>query len=271
MYHETHQAQKILTFQAYFQQLMPEWKIQRGRRYFVQYQSCLQQIEQQYGVPGQYLIALWGIESHFGHYTGHFPLINSLAVLGFQQHRSSYYRRQLIDALVMLDQSHTIPEQQWSSFDGGMGQAQFEPQTYLTFGVDFDHDGFKNIWTSVPDTLASMAFFLKENGWKRGQPWGIPVQLPPHFSVPAAGDIRHHFEPLEYWRVLGVKTLAGQRLPVVPGQAALLIPDPMSKEAYLVFENFKAFLRWNNTTFEGLVISLSGDKIAQHIPKAFGC
>ncbi|GAG99485.1 unnamed protein product, partial [marine sediment metagenome] len=209
----------------------------------------------------RFIIALWGIESNYGRYTGSFPLIRSLAILGYHHHRAKFYQRQLLDALVMLDRPKVIPEQLKSAWDGGMGQTQFEPAAYLTYGVDFDNDGLANIWTSLPDVFASIANFLHKNGWNGKENWGIPVKLPKNFPADKAGLPGKN--SISYWRHLGVTQNNGQPLQEVSGNTVILLPSGIKGQGYLIYPNFRKLMRWNNIIFEGLCVGILADSIVK--------
>lgn len=256
---ETHQAQAILNFQQYIKRLIPKNKIKKAREEYQRHRILLLEIYRQYNVQPRFIIALWGLESNFGEDTGHFPLIESLAMLSYRHHRSRFYRRQLIDALKILDHPAVIPPMLLSSFDGGMGQPQFEPAAYLRYAVDFDHDGFANIWTNLPDVFASIANFLHLNGWDGSQSWGIEVKIPKNFPTKLANE---HIEySIQKWNSLEVRNLDGSKLKNIKGNAAILLPSGITGPAFLVYPNFKVLLRWNDTTFESLTAGVFSDKL----------
>ena len=257
---QKHQAQAVLSFDAYLNRLAPKGKIKRAQKEYQRHKTLLLQIYRRYQVQPGVIVALWGLESDFGDYTGDFPLIRSLALLAFHHHRSKFYRRQLIDALMILDKNHVIPQMLKSSWDGGMGQTQFEPSAYIHYAVDYDHDGFKNIWTSFPDVFASIANFLHLNGWEGTQNWGIEVKVPKNFPTKLAN--KHIKYTINKWRQLGVRQLNGEKLTMIKGKAALLLPNGIKGRAFLVYSNFDVLLRWNNTTFEALVTGILSDKTA---------
>ncbi len=256
---QQHQAQAVLTLDEYYRRLVPGYKKKIARHKLKEHRALFKKINQKFQVQPQYIIALWGLESNFGRDTGNFPLVRSLAILAYHHHRSSFYRRQLIDALFILDGKHVIPPMKKSAFDGGMGQPQFEPSAYLHYAVDFNGDGFKNIWTNTPDALASIANFLHRNGWNGQQSWGIRVTIPHGFNPKKAG--RKIWKPVSHWQALGVRQHNGKALPNVKGDTALLLPNGKKGPYYLVYPNFKVLLRWNNTTFESLATGRLADEI----------
>src|SRR5581483_5955999 len=147
-----------------------------------QWKHTLSAIEQQYGVDRWIILAIWGIETSFGGNTGGFDVIRSLATLSVGNYRPDYFRDELIAALKILQDGHIARREMTGSWAGAMGQSQFMPTNFLALAVDFDGDGKKNIWSSVPDVLASIANFLNHAGWKRGAPWGFEVAVPQGFD-----------------------------------------------------------------------------------------
>lgn len=261
---QTHEAAAVDPFKVYKEQFIPKRILPYAKKQYRRHLALLKRIEKKFHVQPRFLVALWGIESDYGRDTGDFPLIRSLAVLGYHHHRSAFYKRNLVDALIMLNRPTVIPEQLKSSWDGGMGQCQFEPGSYLTYAVDFDKDGFPNIWTKLPDVFASIANFLHKNGWNGKQTWGTQVKIPANFPVKKSGYSNKH--SIEYWKKLGVTQLDGKPLKDVSGKIALLLPDGAKGEAFLVYPNFRVLLRWNNINFEGLCVGLLSNSMIGKYP-----
>ncbi|MFY9837488.1 MAG: lytic murein transglycosylase [Xanthobacteraceae bacterium] len=147
-------------------------RLVRGRRLLQQYGAVLSRIEQQYGVPGAVIVAIWGLETDFGADNGHFPTIRSLATLAYDCRRPDKFRGELIAALQIVDRGDMSPAEMRGAWAGEIGQTQFLPSSYLKFAVDYNGDGRRDLIHEVPDVLASTANYLKGYGWQRGQPWG---------------------------------------------------------------------------------------------------
>jgi lytic murein transglycosylase len=147
-------------------------RLARGRRLLQQYGPVLSRIEQQYGVPGAVIVAIWGLETDFGADNGHFPTIRSLATLAYDCRRPDKFRGELIAALQIVDRGDMAPSEMRGAWAGEIGQTQFLPSSYLKFAVDYNGDGRRDLIHDVPDVLASTANYLKGYGWQRGQPWG---------------------------------------------------------------------------------------------------
>lgn len=231
-------------------------RVRKGQSLLSQYDGILQSIEQRYGVDREALVAVWGMESNFGQFQGSKSVINSLATLAYEGRRPAFAHAQLIAALQILQQGDIEPEKMLGSWAGAMGQTQFIPTTYNTHAVDFDGDGRRDIWGSSTDALASTAHYLQSSGWQKGQPWGFEVQLPGGFNyMQADGTIR---KSVAEWRQLGITLPNGGQVP--PGSeqlsAALLLPAGYRGPAFLVLDNFRAILKYNNSSSYALAVSL---------------
>jgi membrane-bound lytic murein transglycosylase B len=144
------------------------------------------------------------------------------------------------------------------SYAGAMGQPQFMPSSYLRYAVDFEGHGRRDIWTSKPDVLASIANYLTQSGWRGGEPWGQQVTLPSTFDRVATG--REERRPISEWARLGVRPANSKPLPR-DGQAAVLLPDGPEGDAFLVYANFAAIRRYNPSDYYALVVGLLGDSL----------
>ncbi|KKA04571.1 murein transglycosylase [Pseudomonas ogarae] len=231
-------------------------RVNKGKSLIQQNAQVLQSIEQRYGVDREALVAVWGMESNFGQFQGSKSVINSLATLAYEGRRPGFAHAQLIAALQILQQGDITPEKMLGSWAGAMGQTQFIPTTYNTHAVDFDGDGRRDIWGSSTDALASTAHYLQSSGWQRGQPWGVEVSLNQGFDYTLAdGTIR---KPVSEWMRLGVSEYGG--LPIAADDrqlsASLLLPAGHRGPAFLIFDNFRAILKYNNSSSYALAVGL---------------
>ena len=212
-----------------------------------------------YGVPPSIVVAIWGMESNYGSNYGNIPTIDALATLGFEGRREDWARGQLLAALKILqsgdiDRAHMI-----GSWAGAMGQTQFLPSNFLAYAVDADGDGRRDIWSSMADVIASTANFLARSGWRAGQPWGAEVQLPPGFD-PARADAEVR-QSTAQWAAEGVRTMEDAPLPEF-AEGAILLPAGARGPAFLVGPNFRAILRYNNSTSYALAVSLLAQRLS---------
>lgn len=159
------------SFEEFSGRMVPP-RLARGARLLKQYGAVFNRIEQQFGVPGPVLVAIWGLETDFGANTGKFPTIRSLATLAYDCRRPDKFRGELLAALQIVNRGDMTAAQMRGAWAGEIGQTQFLPSSYLKYAVDFDDTGRRDLIHSVPDVLASTANYLKSYGWQRGQPWG---------------------------------------------------------------------------------------------------
>lgn len=226
-------------------------RVRSGRRLLSEHATTLDQIEARYGVDRETLVAVWGLESSFGQIMGDKSVIRSLATLAHENRRPAFAKSQLIAALEILQHGDVAPQRMRGSWAGAMGQTQFIPTTYNTHAVDFDGDGKRDIWNSSADALASAAHYLQASGWKQGKAWGFEVELPEGFDYALADtEIR---KPLAEWRSLGLRNLPGDQ---EEASASLLLPAGHRGPAFLIMDNFRAILRYNNSSAYALAIGL---------------
>jgi len=254
------QPEFTLTFKEYLTRVAPDHRIATARKKLAQHRALLNAISREYGVPPQVIVALWGIETDFGRLKGGFEVIPALATLAHDGRRSAFFREQLFNALAILDQGHIKPSDMLGSWAGAMGQCQFMPSSFLNFAVDHDGDGRKDIWNTPADVFASAANLLAGNGWQRGWTWGRPVRLPDVFDLGMDGlDTQ---KPLSEWQKLGVRRSDGRDLPRADIDASLIMPDGPDGPVFLVYNNFRAILRWNRSDYFALTAGYLADRIA---------
>ncbi len=238
-------------------------RVRNGQALLIKYADILQRIEERYGVDRQALVSVWGMESNFGQFQGNNSVIRSLATLAYEGRRPAFAQAQLLAALQIIQHGDISADQMKGSWAGAMGQTQFIPTTYNTHAVDFDGDGRRDIWNSPGDALASTAHYLQSSGWQRGQPWGFEVkQLPANFDYALAdGGIR---KTVGEWMSLGIQLPPGASMPpnVEHLSAALLLPAGYRGPAFLALDNFRAILKYNNSSSYALAVGLLSERFA---------
>lgn len=160
------------TFEQFSGRMINKFRLMKGAALMKRYAATLASIQKQYGVPGGVIVAIWGLETDFGGYTGNFPTIRALASLAYDCRRSDYFKAELFAALKLVARGDLSPSQMHGAWAGELGQTQFMPSAYLKYAVDFDSDGSADLIHDVPDVLASTANFLKNYGWQAGAGWG---------------------------------------------------------------------------------------------------
>jgi membrane-bound lytic murein transglycosylase B len=249
-------------------------RIALGRERYTQYKELLVNVSKAYGVPAPMIAAVWGMESRYGSQPGTKLIVPALLTLAYDPRRSGYFRKELINALKILNDNDMPPGLMTGSWAGAMGQAQFMPSSYLAYAQDFTGDGGRDIWMSEADVFASIANYLKVSGWAGPISWGRAVKLPENFDDilvqkmigPPADScaLRNHagFLSLNEWRALGVRRENGKRLPWSAAKASLVRPDGPGGPAFLVYENYRAILKYNCSDYYALSVGLLADEIS---------
>ena len=228
--------------------------------------SILEPIARASGVPAEILLAVWGVESAFGRVTGDQDVIRSVATIGVIGRRPKLAEQEMIAALRILDQGLATRSQLKGSWAGAMGQTQFLPSDYLTYGADGDGDGRVDIWGSSADALASTARFLQVKAhWHADQSWALEAVLPSGFDYRLCDNEAH--TPLE-WAEMGVGLMegVGTREADSDAPAVLMLPAGWRGPAFLGFPNHMAIRAYNNSTAYALSVGLLADQIAGRPP-----
>jgi len=229
-------------------------RIEAGIRKGAEHAATLEAIEREYGVDRWLVLAIWGVETNYGNMRDRWDVIRSLATLAQARWRHPYFRDELITALLVLQEKHIAREAMLGSWAGAMGQPQFMPSSFREYAVDFTGDGKRDIWTSVPDVLASIANYFRKKGWIPG--------LPPAFevTVPAGFDYRQSRGTYDDWRLLGVQRVDGEKLPAT-GEAIMFFPSGARGPAFLVTDNFVVIKRYNNSDVYALAATHLADRM----------
>jgi lytic murein transglycosylase len=246
-------------------------RINRGRAVYSQAGGMLPAIERRYGVPGKMMIAIWGHETNYGSYTGDFDLARSLATLAYEGRRRKLFEGEFIALLKMIDRG--VPRYRLKgSWAGAFGNPQFLPSVYLRTAADGDGDGDRDIWSSQADTVASIANYFRDAGWRPGEPWGVRASVPAGFSWPAVATRlaapscdrvheRHSaWKTVSEWRRLGVNPLAPIRDETM---ATLFQPDGPGTAAFLLTGNYRVILQYNCSNYYALSVGLLADEIVR--------
>ncbi|EMD84550.1 lytic murein transglycosylase [Pacificimonas flava] len=261
-------------YSDYIARRLTQPRIDGGVRLYPQVAPTLEKAEAEYGVPGEIVLAIWGMETSYGAVTGNFDVVRSLASLAFDGRREALFTKELVAALKIIDANDASRSRMTGSWAGAMGNSQFLPTSYLTYAVDFDGDGHPNIWGSESDTIASIANYLKQNGWQRGGEWAIPVNVPqslnreavrnptPPTKCVAVMEKHSRWMPISEWKKLGVAAEEGRTLPSDDTLATLLEVDGEGTGAHLTFQNYRALLDYNCSNFYALSVGQLADEIA---------
>jgi lytic murein transglycosylase len=239
------------------------YRMQQGQQRIKTYAAAFARAEQEYGVPPAVIAAFWGLESDFGANMGSLPVLPSLVSLAYDCRRSERFQNETIAALKVIDRGDLSPDEMIGSWAGELGQTQFLPTHYVTYAVDYDGDGRRNLLSSAPDVIGSTANYIA-NGlkWRRGEPWLEEIRLPPNFPYDQA-DLTIQ-EPRSKWLTLGVTYPDGRPLPNDNLPASVLLPMGRMGPAFLAYANFAAYTEWNNS----LIYSTTAGYLASRIAGA---
>lgn len=243
-------------------------RIQNGRAALTKHSAVFDRIAQAYAIEPEVVAAIWGLETAYGTFRGSLPVLSSLATLAFDARRSSYFEKELIEALKIVQAGHVDLAEFNGSWAGASGHTQFMPSSFWRSAVDFTGDGRRNLWGEDPsDALASAAAYLVKSGWQKGLPWGVEVTLPKTFPWEQSGErIR---KPLSEWRALGVTSMdGGVAAAQVPEDtpASVLLPAGHEGAAFLIFKNFQVIETYNTADAYVIAIGTLSDQLAGRAP-----
>ncbi|MGI4777569.1 MAG: lytic murein transglycosylase [Janthinobacterium lividum] len=243
----------------YLDRTVTPQRVTKGREMLQRLRTGAPDVFKPYGVPPETVVAIWGMESNYGTNTGDTPTLDALTTLGFEGRRSGWAQEQLIAALRIVERGDIAPQQMIGSWAGAMGQTQFLPTSFLAYAVDADGDGRRDIWGSLADVAASTANFLAKSGWRAQEPWGFEVRLPAGFDFGRADTSVS--QSSAQWSAQGLTSPDGAPLPPV-ADAYLLLPAGARGPAFMVGANFRAILRYNNSTSYALAVGMLSQRIA---------
>ncbi|MBL28939.1 MAG: lytic transglycosylase [Rhodospirillaceae bacterium] len=253
------QPESTMTAAQYLDRVVSDARISAGRKQLAQHRRQLEEVGAKFGVQPRYIVALWGIETNYGGYTGNFSVVASLETLAYDGRRSSFFRGELLKALQILDQGHITPAAMIGSWAGAMGQSQFMPSSFMNYAVDYDGDGRRDIWGTTGDVFASIANYLAREGWQDDQTWGREVRLPANFDQGLIGY--DTTKRLSEWQALGVRRADGGDLPTRDLPGSIVQPDGAGTRAWVVYDNFRTILKWNRSTYFGLAVGRLSDAL----------
>jgi len=251
------QPENVETLDTYLPKRVPKWKVDKARALYKEHKELLTQIGDKYQVQPRFIVALWGLETNFGKFTGGYNVVSALSTLAYEGRREVFFKKQLMAALTILEQGHISSDNMKGSWAGAMGQNQFMPTSFLSYAVDGDGDGKKDIWQNKTDVFSSMANYLQKEGWNDELTWGRQVKLPKDFdytlAIPKNTGSRKNWlkawaeteRTLSQWQALGVRRADGTNLPTVDIKAALVFPDDKNGRVYLAYDNYKSLMHWN--------------------------
>jgi membrane-bound lytic murein transglycosylase B len=264
------QAEIVLTIDQYVARRLTRAFVRSGAQMTTRHRALLKDIAGKYGVPSRVIVAVWGLESNYGRFSGVRPTIQALATLAWEGRRGAFFRGELMSALEIVDKGYIGLDSLRGSWAGAMGQPQFMPSSYLKWAVDHDEDGDRDIWRSPQDVFASIANYLREHGWTANRTWGREVQLPAGGIEAIRKQVALRAEgcraeremtvalPLAKWQELGVRTIKKTALPRAEIDASLI---DTGKRAFLVYGNYEALLEYNCAHSYALAVALLSERL----------
>ena len=254
---------------TYIARHVDQARISGGQREYRNARSILNGIEREYGVPGEILVAIWGHETAYGRVKGGFDLAQALGTLAWEGRRRNLFETEFVALMKVADKGYSRSQLQ-GSWAGAFGNPQFLPSVYLRLAADGDGDGRADIMNNRADTLASIANYFRDAGWRTGQPWGVPAYVPSGFAParyatkldsPVCERVhgRHsQFKRVEEWQSLGVRA---QR-PLPAGTlVSLFQPDGPGSPAWLLTSNYRVILEYNCSNYYAMSVGLLADEI----------
>lgn len=257
---DSRQPEFSLTYAKYVGGTVSADRIVKGQQRMAQHRTLLDALQAEYGVPPQYIMAFWGIETNYGGYMGDFRVVRSVSTLACMTKRKDFFKNEAVQALRILHMNHMTSEQMRGSWAGAMGNMQFMPSTFTKWAVDRDGNGRIDIWNSLPDAFASASNFLRGIGFKPGLPSSEEVMLPQGFALDQADSTIE--KPVRAWAALGVKKAGGGALPTSDEPSSIILPAGFRGPAFILYPNFKAVMNWNRSTLYALSVGILARQIA---------
>ena len=254
------QPEFTLTLNSYLDKVISNTRVRRARQKLAEHKDILNKVSETYGVQPRFIVALWGIETNFGQNTGGFGVIPALTTLAYDGRRASFFRKELLNALKIIEQGHISADKMKGSWAGAMGQCQFMPSSFLSYAEDFNNAGKQDIWNTKEDVFASIATYLRSTGWRDDITWGREVLLPEGFdgqSLSADKTVKS----MDEWRRMGLRRRDGSELPARNLKSRLVLPRHNEGRAFLAYQNYDTILRWNRSNYFAVAVGTLADKI----------
>lgn len=262
---DRNQPEFKMTFDEYLGKVVSKARQRIAAKKMIEHDDILTKVSKKYGVQKRFIITFWGVETSFGRYLGSFNVPHSLATLAYDGRRSAYFRKELLNALQILEEGHITAANMKGSWAGAMGQSQFMPSSFLSYAVDWHGDGQRDIWATTEDVFASTAYYLSQAGWRDDRTWGRKVSIPSNFTMNGKtakqlADAKTNVK-LAKWSSAGVLAADESALPTADFKARLIMPSGSDGSAFLVYSNFDSILAWNRSNYYALAIGHLSDTL----------
>ncbi|GAB1255964.1 lytic murein transglycosylase B [Aurantivibrio plasticivorans] len=260
-------AEKTLTWGEYRDIFIEERRINNGVKFWQKHAGTLARAEQELGVAPQVVVAILGVETRYGTYTGNYRVIDALSTLGFDYPpRSKFFRKELVNFMLLSREQQQSPLELTGSYAGAMGYGQFMPSSYRAYAVDFDADGFTDIWNNPVDAIGSVANYFKRHGWRAGQPVASRVKVSAAFDQSALTkklSLTHSVTELESLGYTAVNQVDGELDALVmkhQGEAGT--------EFWMGFKNFEVITRYNRSQLYALAVYQLSEELRKRYDSA---
>lgn len=257
---DSNPAEATQSWERYRTSRVSDQRVTAGRQAMQANAAVLQEVGRRYGVDPGVIVAIWGLETNYGGFTGGFSVIEALATLAADGRRNGFFRRELVSALRILDHGDVTLPRMTGSYAGAMGQPQFMPSSYLNYAVSFDGGDRRDIWDNRADVFASIANYLRRFGWQPDEPWGQRIRVPAGFS--AGRDSREDRRPLAAWMGLGITRADGTAFSRPDAPGAVVMPDGAVGEAYMVYANWDVIRLYNRSDLYALSVGVLADRVS---------
>ena len=247
------------TFEQYIKARVTSYHVRVGREKLKKHRPLFDKLEKTYGIPRQYLVSFWGLETVFGKHKGKMSVLNALTTLACDQRRSEFFTLELLNLFTLIETKQVSVEQLQGSWAGAMGHMQFMPTAYLKYAVDGDNDGKVDVWESEVDALTTAANYLQKIGWQPKERWGRQVKLPENFAFEKVAFDQYY--SLNDFQQLGVLKLNNKALPAYDIQAELYLPSGYQGPAFLLYPNFNVIMTWNLSKSYALSVGILANKL----------
>lgn len=252
------QPEFVLTTTDYLNRVVNKKRVETAKLKYKELYPLFKDMEKKYNVPFNYIIAFWGAETNFGANFGNFEIIDALTTLSYDNRRTEFFKKELYEALKIIDEYDIKVEDMQGSWAGAMGHFQFMPSTFNNYAVDYDGDGMIDIWHTFEDAVASAANYLNKLGWKKDETWGMEVTFTYKFDYANTGI--NNTKTVKEWKKLGVLDKDGNPLKLNDKiNASIIIPEGRKGKAYIVLNNFKKIMIWNRSENYALAICKLAD------------
>ena len=255
---DTQKPEFVSNFYDYTNRRLSRDRLINGKQMLHKYKTWLSRVEEKYGVPKAYLVALWGMETNYGTFMGSVDMLDSLASLAYHPRRRKFFTGELIAYLKILENEPSVAPK-LGSWDGGFGNFQFMPTTFLAYAVDGDENGRRDIVNNMPDAFASAANYLHQMGWRKEEPWGREIIVPQNFEWHHVH--KHESKTVSDWEKLGIKPKHLSQFPETEKNIIAQWHMPMGKDGplFLTYPNFKIIMRWNKLSLYAISVGMLAD------------